>query len=113
MLEVKIEALTIAIDRLTAQLQAQQPTAQQPAPVEPKAKQKKPHLRMEKSLSIEPTPQQPPTKETLRDLFIEKTRNDTENKAKIKELLKLYGAAKINDLKDGDLAEIYQEAQAL
>ncbi len=99
MLEVKIEALTIAIDRLTAQLQAQQPTAQQPAQVEPKAE--------------EPTPQQPPTKEALRDLFIAKTRDNTENKAKIKELLKLYGAAKINDLKDGDLAEIFEEAQAL
>ncbi len=102
MLEVKIEALTIAIDRLTAQLQGQ-PTIDletpKPAPVEPKAE--------------EPAPQQPPTKEALRDLFIAKTRDNTENKAKIKELLKLYGAAKINDLKDGDLAEIFEEAQAL
>ncbi len=101
MLETKIEALTIAIERLTAQLQAQQPTAQETP--KPKAE--------------EPTPQQPkasaPTKEALRDLFIAKTRDNAENKAKIKELLKLYGATKINDLEDGDIAEIFEEAQSL
>ncbi len=113
MLEVKIEALTIAIERLTAQLQGQ-PAIDLETP-KPKAKEPKAHLRMEKSLSIEPTPPKAsaPTKEALRDLFIAKTRDNAENKAKIKELLKLYGATKINDLEDGDIAEIFEEAQSL
>ncbi len=110
MLETKIEALTIAIERLTAQLQGQ-PAIDLETP-KPKAKEPKAHLKMEKSLSIEPKASVV-TKEALRDLFIAKTRDNPENKAKIKELLKLWGAIKINDLDDGDIAEIYQEAQAL
>ena len=45
MLEVEIEALTVAIERLTAQLQAQQP----------KTKESKPHLRMKPVLKIDST----------------------------------------------------------
>ncbi len=52
MLEVKIEALTIAIDRLTAQLKGE-PAIDLETP-KPKAKKQKAHLRMQKSLSIEP-----------------------------------------------------------
>ncbi len=52
MLEVKIEALTIAIDRLTSQLQGA--SAIDLKTPKPKAKKQKSHLRMQKSLSIEP-----------------------------------------------------------
>ncbi len=101
MLETKIEALTIAIDRLTSQLQGQpaidsetpKPTAQKPKAQEPESKEV--------------------THDQLRDLFVAKSREDSSKKVKIKELLKLYGAAKVNDVEQGDLAEIYAEGQQL
>ncbi len=115
MLEVKIEALTIAIDRLTAQLQGE-PAIDLETP-KPKAKEPKAHLRMKKSLSIEPKAQELESKEVtrdmLRDLFVAKSREDASKKAKIKELLKLFGASKVNDVNDSDLVEIYAEGEQL
>ncbi len=110
MLETKIEALTIAIDRLTAQLQGQPAIDLET----PKPKQKA-HLRMEPVLKTKA--QEPESKEVthdqLRDLFVAKSREDSSKKVKIKELLKLFGAAKVNDVKAHDLVEIYAEGQQL
>lgn len=48
------------------------------------------------------------THDDLKALCLSKSREETSNKPKLKALLKEYGAAKVNDVKDGDVAVIIE-----
>lgn len=93
MLETEIKNLTAQIEKLNSNFEALFNSANC-APVE----QVKEPAKEETKPTI--------TRDSLRELCISKVRGNSENKKKVKDILKTKGASLVDDLKDEDLEEV-------
>lgn len=113
MLEVKIENLTIAIERLTAQLEALNlSTAAEPKP-DPKS-EPKPEPKPAKVEKAAPTVDLP-SRDRLQAKCLELVKADRSNKQRIADLIAKHsnGGRLIKDIADADLATFLAELEAL
>jgi hypothetical protein len=113
MLEQKLDALTAAIEALTAALMANSAPAPTPAPVtapETKVEETKaPETKVEAPPA--PPAQTGPTEQDIKDLTL--TRSREGHKDAIRDWLADAGAKKIGDLKGAQTTEFYDWLKAL
>lgn len=100
-LELKIEQLTAAVEKLTAALvsmELPQPTSQQ---------EQTPPTQQEQTK--EPTPVNAVTLDDLRQLIMDTIRADRANKDKLTALIQSFGAKTSGDLKPEQIPQVYDK----
>ena len=105
MLETKIEKLTKAIEALTAVIEAQGVTVEQPKAEQPKAEQPKAEQPNEEAPLI--------THEEVKQLCLQISRDDRSKKPAIKALLGEYGANTVLQVAAESLAELKTKLEGL
>ena len=105
MLETKIEKLTKAIEALTAVIEAQGVTVEQPKAEQPKAEQPKAEQPNEEAPLI--------THEEVKQLCLQISRDDRSKKPAIKTLLGEYGANTVLQVAAESLAELKTKLEGL
>ena len=105
-LESKIELLTAAIEKLNANLEFALRTPVASAPVQQPEVAVVPEVKAEVVKSSL-------THEEVQTLMLSKVREDMANKAKVKDILAKYKAAKVTDLSEQNLQPVFDAVGAL
>jgi hypothetical protein len=115
MLEQKLDALTAAIEALTAALTAKSVSAPAPAPATPPAPETKVEETKAPETKIEAPPAPPtqtgPTEQDVKDLTLARSREG--HKDAIRDWLANAGVKKISDLKGAQTTEFYDWLKTL
>ena len=107
MLETKIDKLTKAIEALTAVIEAQGVTVEQPKVEQPKVEQPKAEQpKVEQPKVEQPKVEQPITHDEVKQLCLQISRDDRSKKPAIKTLLGEYGANTVLQVAAESLAEL-------